>query len=85
MISTFTALNISDPLVKYLMLSDRERASAVKPMAQLSAKARAERADLSSELFQLLLPNSEPQACTEPVFDIRVRELLEFSDPGKFS
>ncbi len=87
MISTFTASDISDPLVKYLMLSDRERASAVKPMAELHAKARKERATgafepildtafFSRELFELFLPNSEPQAVTEPVLDDRVRELL---------
>jgi hypothetical protein len=87
MISTFTASDKSDPLVKYLMLSDRERASAVKPMAELHAKAKNYRATgsfepisdaafFSRELFQLLLPNTEPQAVTEPVLDDRVRELL---------
>ncbi len=87
MISTFTTSDISDPLVKYLMLSDRERASAVKPMAELHAKARKEYATgafepildtafFSRELFELLLPNAEPQAVTEPVLDDRVRELL---------
>ena len=35
MISTFTSIDTSDPLVEYLMLTDRERTSAVKPMAQL--------------------------------------------------
>ena len=87
MISTFNASDISDPLVKYLMLSDRERSSAVKPMAELHTKAREEDATgafepildaafFSRELFNLLLPNAEPQAVTEPVLDDRVRELL---------
>ena len=87
MISTFTVSDTSDPLVKYLMLSDRERASAVKPMAELHTKAREEDATgafeplldtalFSSALFEMLLPNTEPQAVTEPVLDDRVRELL---------
>ena len=35
MISTFTSSDVSDPLVKYLMLSSGERASAAKPMVLL--------------------------------------------------
>jgi serine/threonine protein kinase/ubiquitin len=90
MISTFTSVDISDPLVKYLMLTDRERASAVKPMAQLCAKAREEGAGEeaaagASEPFELMLPPSfrctsrtysaKPKL-TEPVLDDRVLELL---------
>jgi hypothetical protein len=39
MISRFTSMDTSDPLVKYLMLSDTERASTLKPMARLRRKA----------------------------------------------
>ena len=42
MISTFTLSDVSDPLVRYLMLSSGERASAAKPMALLRAKAEHE-------------------------------------------
>jgi hypothetical protein len=66
MISTFTSFDTSDPLVKYLMLTDRERASAVTPMAQLFAKAIEEGAAGASEpldtecfsknIFELMLP-----------------------------
>ena len=45
MISTCTSTNTSDPLVKYLMLSDRERASVATPIAELRLKAQEEGAD----------------------------------------
>ncbi len=71
------------------MFSNRGQ-GAVKPMAQLLTKARdadatgafeplLDRAFFSKELFELLLPNAEPQAVTEPVLDDRVRT------PGTFS
>ena len=45
MISTFTSTDTSDPLVKYLMLSDRERDSVAQPIAELRLKAQEEGAD----------------------------------------
>ncbi len=49
----------SDPLFNYLVLTDRERATAVKPMAQLCAMARVEKTkdnDGRPFLFELRLP-----------------------------
>jgi hypothetical protein len=69
MISTFTSSDVSDPLVKYLMLSSGERASAAKPMALLRAKAEHERA-VRGSTFQLTLPGAEP------VLGLGARELL---------
>ena len=45
MISTFTANNTNDPLIRYLMLSDEARASAVLPVRELRAKHRSSGAD----------------------------------------
>lgn len=42
MISTFTVRNTSDPLVKYLMLSDEQRAVAPVPLEALQEKAKSE-------------------------------------------
>ncbi len=70
MISTFTSSDVSDPLVKYLMLSGGERASAAKPMALLRAKAEAAGAARGST-FQCTIPGAE-----RPVLDVGTRELL---------
>jgi ubiquitin len=63
---------MSDPLVQYLMLSDGERASAVKPMALLRAKAEAAGVDRGST-YQLTLPHV-PNAA--PILDFAARELV---------
>ena len=44
MISTFTYSNTSDPLIRYLMLSDDERGTATIPIAEIRAKAEKESA-----------------------------------------
>jgi len=69
MISTFTASDTSHPLVKYLMLSDSERANAVTPMAELCAMARAELAD-PKQTFSFSLRD------TNPLMDARARDLI---------
>ena len=39
MISTFTSTDTTNPIIKYLMLTDEERANATKPIEQLREKA----------------------------------------------
>jgi ubiquitin len=84
MISTFTSVDTSNPLVKYLMLSDRERAQAVKPIEELSAKARDEKAAGASEPlhtecfskkdFELMLPPNFQ--CTHQTYSV-ITELAQ--------
>ena len=45
MISTFSMSDISDPLVRYLMLSDKERLSAPAPLEALQERAKTEGAN----------------------------------------
>ena len=72
MISTFTSSDTSDPLVKYLMLTDAERETAEKPAADLlDRKGR-------SEGFH---PSVTPEFKTEPVLDSGVRDrVCQFLD-----
>ena len=72
MISTFTSSDTSDPLIKYLMLTDAERESAEKPAASLlDRKGRAEDFD----------PSLNFKFTPEPVLDSRVRDrLCQFLD-----
>jgi hypothetical protein len=67
MISTFTSSDTSDPLVKYLMLSDSERASARKPMAELRTKASQSGAKKNATFTFDPMPN---------IVDERARRLL---------
>jgi hypothetical protein len=50
-ISTFTSVDTSNPLVKYLMLSDRECAQVVKSMEEFSDKGTSEKSAGVSEPF----------------------------------
>ena len=72
MISTFTSSDTSDPLIKYLMLTDAERETAEKPAADLlDRKGR-------SEGFH---PSVTPEFKTEPVLDSGVRDrVCQFLD-----
>ena len=45
MISTFTSNDLQDPLVRYLMLTDEQRADAVTPLPQLREKFKEKGAD----------------------------------------
>ena len=69
MISTFTHDDISNPLIRYLMLSDGELTSAPKPMAALRTKATECGASFGSTVA------FSPPA-HQPVLDARARELL---------
>jgi large subunit ribosomal protein L40e len=74
MISTFTSMDTSDPLIRYLMLPDTERETAPKPMAALRRKAQQVHADKGATY--------EFDAHPEPaVVDDKARNLLcEFLD-----
>jgi hypothetical protein len=50
-ISTFTFVDTSNPMVKYLMLSDRDCVQVVKSMEEFRAKGTAEKTAGSSEPF----------------------------------
>jgi large subunit ribosomal protein L40e len=67
MISTFTSMDTTDPLIQYLMLTDHERESAPKPMAELLQKAREQ--DAEPGLSFMFDP-------TPGVLDEKARELL---------
>ena len=66
MISTFDSSDTSDPLIKYLMLPDGERASAPKPMVALRQKARGCDAEAGASFT----------FSAQPILDARVRDLL---------
>jgi ubiquitin len=68
MISTFTSTDTSDPLVKYLMLSDRERDSVAQPIAELRLKAQEEGAD---DMLTYKFTGRPP-----PALDDRARQIL---------
>jgi hypothetical protein len=72
MVSTFTSTDTSVPLVKYLMLSDRDRASVAKPIAELRLKAQEEDAD-DSLTFEFAKPPPPPSL---PALDERARQVL---------
>jgi hypothetical protein len=72
MISTFTSTDTSDPLVKYLMLSDRERASVAQPIAELRLKAQMEGAD-ERLTFKF---TARPPPSSLPALDERARQVL---------
>jgi hypothetical protein len=74
MISTFTSIDTHDPLVKYLMLPDSERATTPKPMAKLREKAMKEGAQ-KGETYTF---DAQP---VPPVLNEKACELLcEFLD-----
>ena len=71
MISTFTSSDEANPLIKYLMLSDDDRARAEVPLESLVAKARSEGAN-PFQTFQLSMD--------ENVLDQDGRMLCYFLD-----
>mmetsp|Transcript_49258 Transcript_49258/g.87957 ORF Transcript_49258/g.87957 Transcript_49258/m.87957 type:complete len:717 (-) Transcript_49258:809-2959(-) len=73
MISTFTSSDTSDPLVKYLMLTDDERKSAKKPAAGLlREKAEKERFNPGSKFKFIAEPVLHPR------FHHRLCQFLDF-------
>ena len=88
MFSTFTASNISDPLVKYLMLSDRDVGSEANGTAQRQGKRGTCRRRIwtiigHSGLFERALPAVTPQhrTCYSPTPNLRLLQNL-FSTIG---
>ena len=73
MISTFTSNNASDPLIKYLMMTDEERSSTAVPISELKAKAKS----TGSRDFSTFKYEEDPQILAEAQMDV-LCELLQF-------
>ena len=73
MISTFTSNDASNPLVKYLMMTDEERASAAIPIEDLKKKTKS----TGSSGFYTFKYVEVPQILAESQMDV-LCELLQF-------
>ena len=73
MISTFTSNNETNPLIKYLMMTDEQRASTVVPIKELKAKAKS----TGSKNFYTFSYEEDPQILAESQMDV-LCDLLQF-------